>query len=130
MEISAVGGDLLIFGVAEIPPNPWTVESVIDFARKRGGVVAAAHPFRAYGLGESAKNYTFDAIEILNGASAPQVNKLAETLAKELNLPGVGGSDAHKLDELWTAYTEAQASLDVEEILKAIKKGLVRVGSK
>jgi histidinol phosphatase-like PHP family hydrolase len=36
---------------------------------------------------------------------------MAENLAKEMGLPGVAGSDAHNVDELWTAYTEVQASL-------------------
>jgi len=54
---------------------------------------------------------------------------LAENLAKTMSLPGVAGSDAHTVDELWTAYTEVQATLDTEEILKAIKSGLVRVAS-
>jgi hypothetical protein len=41
-------------------------------------------------------------------------------------LPGVAGSDAHTPDQLWTVYTEVQASLDVDDILNAVKKGLVR----
>ena len=56
-------------------------------------------------------------------------NKLAENLAKEMGLPGVAGSDAHQVNELWTVYTEVQASSDIDEILKAIKKGLIRVAS-
>jgi hypothetical protein len=44
-----------------------------------------------------------------------------------MGLPGVAGSDAHNVNELWSVYTEVQASSDVDEVLKAIKKGLVRV---
>ena len=129
IEVSAVGGDLIVLGVTELPPKPWTVENVIDFARERDGLVVVAHPYRAYGLGDLAKNYDFDAVEVLNGISTSQVNKMAETLAKAMGLPGVAGSDAHRVHELWTAYTEVQASSDIDEILKAIKKGLVRVAS-
>jgi len=129
VEVSAVEGDLIVLGVAELPPTPWTVENVIDFARERGGVVAVPHPYRAYGLGDSAKNYDVDAIEILNGRAGPHINKLAENLAKAANLPGVAGSDAHRVSQLWTAYTEVQASSDTDEILKAVRKGLVRVAS-
>lgn len=99
------------------------------FTGKNGGVVVVAHPYRAYGLGDSTKNYDVDAIEVLNGASSPNVNKLAENLAKTMGLPGVAGSDAHAVEELWTAYTEVQATLDIDEILKAIKGGLIRVAS-
>jgi hypothetical protein len=43
---------------------------------------------------------------------------------------GARGSDAHRVDESWSVYTEIQASTDLDEVLKAIKKGLVRVGQK
>jgi PHP family Zn ribbon phosphoesterase len=52
---------------------------------------------------------------------------LAKELAKLMDLPGVAGSDAHQPSELCRVYTEIQASLDVDEILKALKKGLVKV---
>lgn len=128
IEVSTVEGDLLLLGVAEVPPEPWTVENVIDFARSVEGVVVAAHPYREFGLGEMTKNYKVDAIEVLNGGSAPHFNALAEELAKEMGLPGVAGSDAHKVEELWSVYTEIQASTDLDEVLKAIKEGLVRIG--
>ncbi len=127
VEIRAVGGDLLVLGVEEMPPRPWYVEDVIDFAHERGGLVIAAHPYRAYGLGDLAKKYAIDAVEVLNGISPSHINRMAEILAKEMKLPGVAGSDAHYLDEMWSVYTEVQASSDVDEILKAIKRGAVRV---
>lgn len=127
VEVSTVKGDLLLLGVVEVPPQPWTVEDVIDFARSRDGLVIAAHPYRAYGLGDSARNYNIDAVEVLNGGSSPQLNMLAEDLARTMGLPGVAGSDAHNVEELWTVYSEIQASTDLDEVLKAIKQGLVRV---
>jgi histidinol phosphatase-like PHP family hydrolase len=51
---------------------------------------------------------------------------MAENLAKEMSLPGVAGSDAHQVNELWTAYTEVEAFLDVNGILEAVKNGLVK----
>lgn len=129
VEVSTVEGDLIILGFAELPPEPWTVEGVIEFAHERGGLVIAAHPYREYGLGDSAAKYDLDAIEVLNGAAAPYANRLAEALAREMSLPGVAGSDAHRADELWTAYTKIQASSDLHEILGALKKGLVNVVS-
>jgi predicted metal-dependent phosphoesterase TrpH len=86
-----------------------------------------AHPYREYGLGDLARNYKFDAVEVLNGYSSASANKLARDLAKLMGLPGVAGSDAHQPAELCTIYTEVQASLDADEILKALKKGLVKV---
>jgi len=127
VEISAQGGDIILLGTAELPPQPWTPNNVITFAKQKNALTIAAHPYRAYGLGDTAKHYPLDAIETLNGISTPQANKHAENLAKEMHLPGVAGSDAHNPDELWTVYTEIQASTNIDDVLNAIKKGLVRV---
>jgi predicted metal-dependent phosphoesterase TrpH len=129
VEISTPNGDIVILGTEEMPPKPWTVEGVVDFARDRNYVSVVVHPYREYGMGDLARNYKVDAIEILNGCSSPSANKLAQNLAKLMGLPGVAGSDAHQPSELLTVYTEIQASLDVDEILKALKKGLVKVPS-
>jgi predicted metal-dependent phosphoesterase TrpH len=126
IEIGTPLGDLIVLGTDEAPPKPWNVNDVISFARERDGVVIVPHPFREYGLGSSAKLYAVDAIEALNGSTSLHANKLAENLAKEMGLPGVAGSDAHNADELWTVCNEIQASLDVDAVLKAIKKGLVK----
>lgn len=129
VEISTAEGDLLILGTEEMPPKPWTVEVVLDFARERNCVSIVAHPYREYGMGDLARNYKFDAVEVLNGVSSPSANKLAHDLAKLMGLPGVAGSDAHQPSELYTVYTEVQADLDVDDILKALKEGLVAVHS-
>jgi predicted metal-dependent phosphoesterase TrpH len=125
VEISTPEGDLLVLGAEETPPQPWTVEDVVDFARDNACVSVVAHPYREYGMGDLAMNYKVDAIEVLNGESSPQANKQARDLAKSMGLPGVAGSDAHTPSEVLTVYTEVQAGLDVDEILKAIKNGLV-----
>ncbi len=129
VEISTAEGDLLVLGTEETPPKPWTAEGVVDFARDNACVSVVAHPYREYGMGDLARNYKVNAIEILNGVSSPSSNKLAQELAKSMGLPGVAGSDAHQPSELFTVYTEVQAGLDVDEILKALKKGLVAAHS-
>jgi predicted metal-dependent phosphoesterase TrpH len=127
VEISTPNGDIVVLGAEEMPPQPWTVASIVDFARDTDCVSVVVHPYREWGMGDLARNYKFDAVEVLNGASPPSANKLARDLAKLMGLPGVAGSDAHQPAELCTVYTEIQASLDVDEILKAVKKGLVTV---
>jgi predicted metal-dependent phosphoesterase TrpH len=127
VEISTPQGDIVILGTEEMPPQPWTPEGVVDFARERDQVSVVVHPYREYGMGDLSRNYKVDAIEVLNGASSPSANKAAQDLAKLMGLPGVAGSDAHQPAELCTVYTEVQASMDVEDILKALKKGLVSV---
>jgi predicted metal-dependent phosphoesterase TrpH len=129
VEISTPNGDIVILGTEEMPPQPWTAEGVVDFARGRDYVSVVVHPYREYGMGDLARNYRVDAIEVMNGCSSPSANKLAQNLARLMGLPGVAGSDAHQPSEICTVYTEIQASLDVDEILKALKKGLVTVPS-
>ncbi len=129
VEISTTEGDILVLGAEETPTQPWTVENVLDFARDNEYVSVVAHPYREYGMGEAAKNYRFDAIEVLNGESSPHANKMARELAKTMRLPGIAGSDAHNPSEPLTVYTEIQVGLNLEEILKAIKKGLVTTHS-
>ena len=127
VEISTPDGDIIILGAEELPPKPWTVKSVVDFARDCNFVSVAAHPFREWGLGELTRDSGVDAIEVLNGASTPAANKQASELAASMGLPGIGGSDSHKPSELYTVYTEVQAGMYVDEILSAIKRGKVLV---
>ena len=129
VEISTKEGDILVLGAETTPPKPWTTQNVVDFAQTNNYVSIVAHPYREYGMGDLARNYKFDAIEVINGESTPQANKQAHELAKTMKLPGTAGSDAHSPKEPLTVYTEIQASLNVDEILKAIKKGLVTTHS-
>jgi len=125
VEISTEQGDVVVLGTNDLPPKPWTPEAVVDFAKSIGGVSIAAHPFRAYGMGERAGNYKVNAIEVLNGGSSQEANNQAKELAKNLGLPGTAGSDAHQVSELFSVYNKVEASLDVDEVLKAVENGLV-----
>ncbi len=129
VEITTFEGDILVLGAEALPPKPWSVENVVAFARKNGYVSVAAHPFREFGLGEVAKTSNLDAVEIVNGGSSSSANRQARDLAKSLGLPGIAGSDAHSPAGLFSICTEVRASLDVGEILTAVKKGLVGVPS-
>lgn len=125
VEISTPQGDILVLGTDELPPKPWSPENVVDYARSIDAVSVVAHPFRQYGMGDASRNYKFDAVEVLNGNSSPAANNEAKSLAKEMGLPGTAGSDAHQVSELFTVNAKIDASLNVEAVLKAIKKGSV-----
>lgn len=125
VEVSTTNGDMLVLGTEEMPPTPWTPRNVADYAKSIGAVSIVAHPYRLYGMGNVARNLKVDAIEVLNGGTNPAANERAKQLAKEMGLPGTAGSDAHQTSELFSVYTEVQASLNVDDILNAIRKGLV-----
>jgi predicted metal-dependent phosphoesterase TrpH len=118
-------GDMLVLGTFELPPKPWTPEAVADFARSIGSVSIVAHPFRTYGMGERARGLKVDAIEVLNGGTSKEGNAKAKEFAKELGLPGTAGSDAHQVSELFAVCNQLEASMNVDSVLSAVKKGLV-----
>jgi len=125
VEIGTEDGDMLVLGTEELPPRPWTPEAVVDYAKSVGAVSIVAHPFREYGMGDLARNYKVVAIEVLNGGSTAAANNEARELAKSMGLPGTAGSDAHQLSELFSVHSKIDASLDVDAVLRAIKKGSV-----
>ena len=130
VEISTPEGDILILGTKKLPRKPWTIDNVLNFTRSNGAVSIVAHPYREYGMGDLAKEFKFDAIEVFNGESKLLANKKARTLSKEMGIPGIAGSDAHNCSEICSAYTQIDASLDIMEILRAIKEGLVSIPNK
>ncbi len=127
VEISTTDGDMLVLGTEELPPKPWTPEAVVDYAKSIDAVTIVAHPFREYGMGEIARKYNVDAIEVLNGNSSTAANNEAKTLAKSMGLPGTAGSDAHNVSELFCVNAKIDANLNVESVLNAIKKGSLSV---
>jgi hypothetical protein len=125
VEISTPNGDMVVLGTEEMPPKPWNPQDVADYAKSIDAVAIVAHPFRQYGMGDLARNLKVDAIEVLNGGSTSTANKQAKEMAQELGLPGTAGSDAHQISELFSVNTQIQAALDVDEVLKAIRKGSI-----
>jgi hypothetical protein len=125
VEITTPSGDMLVLGTEELPPRPWMPEAVVDYAKSIGGVSIVAHPYREYGMGDLARNYKVDAIEVLNGGSTSAANNEAKELAKSMGLPGTAGSDAHRLSELFSVCSKIDASLGVDSVLRAIKKGSI-----
>lgn len=129
IEVSTRWGHINILGVEEKPGGWLTIESVVDFARERGGVIVIPHPYRRSSMGERMRDIPADAIEVFNPHSTYEQNKMAEKLARAKNLPGVAGSDAHDPQEMWAAYTEVKAEPSVDAVLNAIRKGLTKAKS-
>ena len=127
VEATTREGHFILLGIEEKPPYMSTLESVVDFAMERAALIVIPHPYRAdRGIGDAAERIQADAIEVINPSASLRENRLAEKLARARSLPGVAGSDAHKPDEMWTAYTQMDADPNVESILKAIKNGNVK----
>ena len=69
----------------------------------------------------------FPAVEVLNGQMLAFSNRCAAELARNLRQAEVGGSDAHTLAPLASAYTEVIGARNSEEFLLGLRAGSGRV---
>jgi len=145
-EFTTNQGDVLVFGFYEDIKELMIVQELRETVQKAGGYMIAAHPFRGFktfGIGQlqmtvaqASKRKVFefvDAVEIGNGKLMEDENDMARKVAQKLNLPGTGGSDAHRIDELATWVTVFEKNIENEqELLQELHAGRFRaeVGSR
>jgi len=117
-------GHILVFGFYEILHHPLSAEEIIRLVHEAGGVAIAAHPFRTgYGLEDRIFNLDLDAIEVLNSRTSIDDNKKAEEAQKKLDIPSIGGSDAHMSGEVGRCLTFFEAVIKTEsDIIREISE--------
>jgi hypothetical protein len=65
-----------------------------------------------------------DAVEINNGRGTKKENQFSADLAKKINMPGTGASDAHKISDIGTYATRFYDQINDElDLIEALKKG-------
>ncbi len=99
-EILTYEGDLLVFGLNDIPKHKMHAGELMDIVLKKGGIAISAHPYRNNnrGMGDyirEAVKLGLSGVEAFNGSTEPHQNLYAYALATELGLPSFGASDAH-----------------------------------
>jgi predicted metal-dependent phosphoesterase TrpH len=72
-------------------------------------------------------NEYFPAVEIKNSHMLKRANEDAARLAKQWGKIGIGGSDAHALPSVGTAYTEVPGARDKQEFFEGLRNGMGRV---
>jgi len=139
-EFTTNQGDILVFGFYEEIKELLIIQDLRDKVTAAGGYMIAAHPFRGFktfGIGQlqmtvdqacMRKVLEFvDAVEIGNGKLSPEENEMARKVAEKLGLPGTGGSDAHRVDEIATWVTVFEKDLEDEnELLQELHAGRFR----
>src|ERR1700691_4673941 len=70
----------------------------------------------------------FPAIEARNSHMLESANAHAATLAKQWDKIAIGGSDAHALASVGTAYTEVPGARDKEDFFSGLRNGIGVVG--
>jgi hypothetical protein len=69
----------------------------------------------------------FPAVETLNSHMLASANANASRLAHQWRKIGIGGSDAHAMPSVATAYTEVPGARDKDEFFEGLRSGLGRV---
>lgn len=127
-EILTYEGDILVFGVKELPKEMIHAKELLKIVNKENGVAIAAHPFRNNnrGLGEyirTVKN-ELHGIEAFNGSTMPHHNLYAYALATELGIPCLGAGDSHESKQIGTYATYFDCTIrDDLDFIEAIKSG-------
>ena len=61
-------------------------------------------------------------MEAFNPWFTQRENKSVEELTAKRNLLEVAGSDVHRPNQIFAAYTGLDAELDIDSVMKALKK--------
>jgi len=141
-EFTTNQGDILVFGFYEDIKELLILQELREKVTAAGGYMIAAHPFRGFktfGIGQlqmtveqASKRKMLqlvDAVEVGNGKLAPDENEMARKVAEKLGLPGTGGSDAHRVDEIATWVTDFEKDIEDEnELLQELHAGRFKAG--
>jgi len=139
-EFTTNQGDILVFGFYEDIKELLMIQDLRDKVTAAGGYMIAAHPFRGFktfGIGQlqmtvdqACKRKVLEfvhAVEVGNGKLSPEENEMARKVAEKLGLPGTGGSDAHRVDEIATWVTVFEKNIEDEnEFLQELHAGRFR----
>ncbi len=108
------------------------LESLVAFLREQGLMYSVNHVFSAL-TGKRAPEdwrtfeFLFQMAEIRNGAMPSASNRHAKAWARQTGMIGLGGSDAHSLNNAGRTYTEVRYARTKEEFLAALRAGAGRV---
>jgi predicted metal-dependent phosphoesterase TrpH len=131
-EVLTTSGEIMGMFLQELVPSGLSMEESITRIKAQGGLLCAQHPFDKF-RSDALKAKTMDEIadqidlvEIFN-ARNPLLgsSRKARNFAKEHNLPGSAGSDAHAAYEIGNAYVEMPEFDGKEDFLQALSKGKV-----
>ena len=105
------------------------------FANRAGGsgLCAPAHPYREFGvcslLDGLLELQGIAAVETHNGGNVDSDNELAIVATRHMALPGLGGSDCHKVAAVGRCATEfLQPVTDMASLIAAVRAGACRGG--
>jgi len=132
-EIDTQKGHLIALGITEKIPSGLLFSETLQLIRERGGVSVVPHPFDFFRSGVGSKtirSHPPDAIEVINSHSLffNLTKRLGFSLAEELDIACVAGSDSHLPESIGDAYVIVSCKEPSRvEILRSIREGRTQV---
>jgi len=132
-EIMTTRGEILAAYLTEEVPPGLSSREAIKRLRDQEAFIIVAHPFDTWRSGhwdledllETAP--LVDAIEVFNArCMRPGANRLAMAFAREHNLPGTAGSDAHAAFEVGSACLVLPQFEGADELRAVIRQGRIQ----
>ncbi|MGA2385404.1 MAG: PHP domain-containing protein [Candidatus Bathyarchaeia archaeon] len=127
MEVSSGDGHIVALNLKELIPRGLSAKETVERIHAAGGIAVAVHPYAWFkgSLKSHVEEAKFDAVETLNANAFPfnRCKRKATEIAQKLNLPCVGGTDAHYGPTIGYGYTAVDCEPSVDAIIKAIVNG-------
>ena len=133
IEVTSAEGHILAWNVHDDIAKGRSLPRTVAAIRDQGGVAVAAHPLRMFsGLGpEGLRTHSatgaLRAAEGLNARERRLVQQNTQRVVAGLGIAAVGGSDAHWVEDIGTAYTVFDhAPADAAALVAMVRDGLCR----
>jgi predicted metal-dependent phosphoesterase TrpH len=141
VELNTDSGHVVAFGLEGYVfglHKPFILRNMVD---QRGGIIIAAHPYRRRFLEEPGRDpgtraemleravsddfFRYcDAVEGVNGRGSTAENRFSRDIQVQLGMKAIGGSDAHRVDQLGTAVTRFQDKITcLGDLIEALRAG-------
>ncbi|MDO5111786.1 MAG: PHP domain-containing protein [Clostridia bacterium] len=125
VEYLALEGDIVAFGIDDLPAPHLSAQAFIDYVTAQGGVCIAAHPYRSNSRGLGDLLFTLQNLlgaEVYNGSTTPLENQMALQTCKKAGLKPFGASDAHTTVQVGLYATEIPGHFTTTaQLVEAIK---------
>lgn len=145
IEVSTDMGHVLVYGLHEYLTGIHKLENMRGIVRDLGGAMIMAHPYRTFtrqwgAAGDPGPEFFqeacrqpflqyVDGLEVMNGATEEDDNRLALEVAGKSGLVAAGGSDAHSRLGLGCFVTIFDEDIKSEEdLIRELKAGRCKPG--
>jgi predicted metal-dependent phosphoesterase TrpH len=129
-EVMTADGELIGLFLGRLVPKGLGALETAQEIKDQGGLVYLEHPydpFRRHLSQEAIEAIAklIDIVEVFNGRSDENSNRLAAELGQTLGAPAGAGSDAHSLAELGSVYVEMEDFEGPQDFLVKLRRSKI-----